>query len=176
MKLLAEHFNLATGEFMAVNRRSLPPDYETPRVHIAPTRKTEHKPVGRSRGPDLLKHARRCSPTRGRWPGHRPARSRARSPSTTPPAASSPSHASPAKLRDVRQQRCIGNSPARGTAPPPRHLLDARGLGTLVHDVLATHRLQRAQVAEQIADWCEHLAPQHVIHNAEHAAREASKT
>ena len=47
-------------------------------------------------------------------------------------------------------------------------IVDARGLGTLVHDVL--ERIDFAHPAD-IAAWCEHLAPSHVIQNTEHAAK-----
>ena len=53
--------------------------------------------------------------------------------------------------------------------------LDPRGFGSLVHDVLQRIDFSSAQVAEQITEWCEHLASQYVIHNADRAAREANK-
>jgi ATP-dependent exoDNAse (exonuclease V) beta subunit len=58
--------------------------------------------------------------------------------------------------------------------------IDARGFGTLVHDVLERINFASGATAglpssAEISAWCEHLAPAHVIQNTEHAARLASQ-
>src|SRR6185436_11574669 len=52
--------------------------------------------------------------------------------------------------------------------------LDPRGLGSLVHNVLARIDFASKKLPAEIADWCEHLAPQHVVFNANRAAKEAT--
>ncbi len=171
MKLLADRFDLATGELIA----RLPADYESPRVHVEIDPTTDHKPVGRPRGPDLLKMLDDA---------HQLA---ADGRAIVPPEVA----LIPVDRRARRQfsfsrltgrlvrtdvaddiQRAGASARLSLSNASPAFSIDPRGLGTLVHDVLA--RIDLSDPAT-IDDWCEHLAPQHVVlntHQAEQTARE----
>jgi len=71
-------------------------------------------------------------------------------------------------IRTVTPGATAGRAPPEGWSSSAPTEIDARGLGTLVHDVL--ERIDFANPAD-IAAWCEHLAPAHVIQNTEHAVR-----
>ncbi len=60
-----------------------------------------------------------------------------------------------------------------GGSPPVEVSLEPRGFGSLVHDVLAN--LDPRDDEQAIAEWCEHLAPLHVVLNADEAARAAGE-
>src|SRR5262249_43132056 len=56
------------------------------------------------------------------------------------------------------------------SVPSAAPLLDARALGSLTHDVLARIDLSAKGLSTEIADWCEHLAPQYVLENTTETA------
>jgi ATP-dependent helicase/nuclease subunit A len=172
MQLVAASFDLATGELL----RTLPPDYKTPRVRVTLDEPADGEAqVGKSRGPDLEKmiaDAREAAAA-GR--------------------AADVRHVGPIPVdRAARRQfsfsRLTGQltrfDPAQslrsdGVDAPDwalsRPALDAREFGTLVHDVLARVRFGKPNSTQEIAAWCEHLAPLHVEHEEEEAARLAQE-
>jgi hypothetical protein len=151
---------LPDGQFIA----DLPAGYEPPGIRVTTDPQTAFKPIGRSRGPDLLKildDAHDLAAT-----------GEAQVPPGVPPV--------PVDRTTQRQfsfSRLTGQLVRTRKPNPPSALLidetdtiDPRGLGTLVHDVLS--RIQFGQT-DDIAAWCEHLAPYHVIQNATPASRSA---
>ena len=164
MKLIAERFDLETGELVARIAGRLR-SAARPRDRSEPT--TDHKPVGRSRGPDLLQlldDAHELAAERRR---HRAARRRARFPSTAPPAGSSPSRASPASSSAPTRATARLAQPVLGRAPTPRR--STRAASARSSTTCSSASTSQRKPAD-IADWCEQLAPQHVVHNAEQAA------
>ncbi len=169
-KLIASHFDLEAGDYIG----DLPNGFERPRVYIAPSPTNEQKPVNRSRGPDLLKMLEEAHALAAQGAG------------IIPP------HVGPFPVnRAARRQfsfsrltgqlvRAASNTPSPGAtagstsgAMETKPSLDARGLGLLTHDVLARVDFNAGEIDNQIADWCEHLAPQFVIENEELTARTA---
>ncbi len=173
MKLLADHFNLETGELAG----PLPDDYERPHVHIAPPPAAQ-RPVGRSRGPDLPRMLADAHELAGAGRG-------------IVPETIGPIPVDRAARRQFSFSRLSGklvSSSGMGTtgaytgatagssggASEAKPLLDPRGLGSLTHDVLARIAFDSSVVDAEIADWCEHLASQYVVQNADEAAHAAS--
>jgi hypothetical protein len=68
----------------------------------------------------------------------------------------------------------LAGATGSASAPQAKPLLDARGLGSLVHDVLERLDVRSTNLEPEIAAWCEHLAPQYVVQHAGEAARLAS--
>jgi hypothetical protein len=158
MKLIAERFNLDNGNLIA----ELPADYEIPQIRVTLDPTTDHKPTGRSHGPDLLKLLD-------------DAHEQAACGLATIPPEVAPIAVDRASRGQFSFSRLTGQlirpQCQRATAASPSSApteIDARGLGTLVHDVL--ERINFSDPAD-IPAWCEHLAPSHVIQNTEHAAR-----
>ncbi len=185
MKLLAERFNLENGELLA----TLPDEYESPHIRVTTDPKTDFKPASRPRGPDLFKLLDEA---------HQLAANNAAPPATTdrphprrpyrptpilllPPHRPTHLSARPFPAREGRGEGAFSpttpnatagsrssTSPGATAGSPSSAPLDPRTLGTLVHEVLSridfTH-------PTNIADWCEHLAPIHVLHNADRAAQ-----
>jgi ATP-dependent exoDNAse (exonuclease V) beta subunit len=69
---------------------------------------------------------------------------------------------------DVSQPPSLHNDQERAGASSTPVVVNARGLGSLVHEVLARIDFN---AADDIRDWCEHLAPSFVVENADEAAR-----
>jgi ATP-dependent exoDNAse (exonuclease V) beta subunit len=164
MKLLAERFDLQTGNTLA----KLPFEAEPPEIQVTPDMPPREKPAGRSRGADLLQMLADVQQL-------------AADGSAVIPAGVAPIPVNRAARRQFSFSRLTGKiistrpvtaagSPNEDSAPQ----LDARGLGSLVHDCLARIDFGRADSAAQIAEWCEHLAPQHVVHQVSEAARLAA--
>lgn len=177
MDLIAERFNLENGKFIA----QLPAGYETPKIRVTTDFTTDYKPTGRSRGPDLLKlldeaHelAANATITIPREVAPVPVDSTAQRQFSfsrltgqlvgTPRTTSAPGSAGGFPPRHAT----VGCAPAEGCSSSAPTEIDARELGRLVHDVL--ERIDFARPAD-IAGWCEHLAPAHVIQNTEQASR-----
>ncbi len=181
MKLLAERFDLEDGELQA----RLPDGYETPRVRVITNSITDHKPAGRPRGPDLVKmleDAQQLATGGGDVPHEvapipvdRAARRQFSFSRLTGQLVHAIPHVSAARAGSDEQatsdQRATSDERA-GSSPTPAAptAIDPRGLGTLVHDVLARIDFRDTNA---IADWCEHLAPQHVVLNADEASHAA---
>ncbi|HEX4415812.1 MAG TPA: UvrD-helicase domain-containing protein [Lacipirellulaceae bacterium] len=161
MKFIATRFNLHSGEFIA----DLPQDYEPPRVHIAPP-PVESKPVGRSRGSDLLKMLDEAHTLADDGAGTIP-------PLVAPilPDCTARRQFSFSRLTGQLVHTAENNFAITQAAPgspgglAPVLPLDPRSLGSLTHEVLARLDFRTAATDSQIADWCEHLAPQFVIQN-----------
>jgi ATP-dependent helicase/nuclease subunit A len=160
MKLLGSRFNLETGELIA----PLPAGWELPRVQVSPGPGSERPTVGKTRGPNLLElldDARQLvavgqvqAPAAvGSVPIDRRARRQFSFSRLTGQIIRSDVTFAPNVIPNDDQQPLIAVS--------------ARGLGSLVHDVLA--RIDFSAPGD-IRDWCEHLAPNHVVENAGEAA------
>src|SRR5262245_25426272 len=198
MELLAERFNLADGNLIG----ELAPAYETPQVRVITDPQTDHKPAGTSRGPDLLKLLEEAHElaTTGNAPMPREVapipvdrtaqrqfsfsrltgqliRTHAEQPAPGSAGGSSVELYS-AVEENLRQSRGLLDdvnaalAAASDLSTDTTTEIDHRGLGTLVHDVL--ERIDFANPTD-IAGWCEHLAPFHVIQNTDQAVRLASK-
>ncbi|MCI0332498.1 MAG: UvrD-helicase domain-containing protein [Planctomycetes bacterium] len=157
MKLLAERFNLETGASLA----DLPTDYVAPQVRVVSDPTTDHKPIGRRRGPDLLKVLDDAHELAGQGEGIVP-------PEVAPIPVDRTARRQFSFSRLTGQLvRAESHDPTeRAGASPPPSSIDPRGLGTLVHEALARIDLNDPAA---IAEWCEHLAPQHVVVNADEA-------
>jgi hypothetical protein len=176
MKLLANHFDLATGGYVA----SLPnaKGFEQPQVHIA-LPAAEMKPAGRSRGVDLLRILDEAHQLAAEGQGIVP--------NTIAPIAvdrSARRQFSFSRLSGrlvTGSQQTLGGT--AGYTPTPivepdgffEPTPDARGLGSLTHDVLARIDFGSTKLDTEISEWCEHLAPQYVVHHAEASAKLAAK-
>lgn len=166
MELLAERFDLETGEVHA----QLPKGYAAPTVSIGTDSKPDLKPVSHSRGPDLLKMLDEAHRLAGEGQGVIP-------PEVTPIPVNA------AARRQFSFSRLTGRI-IRSDPPAPVILMtdelqvgaspaiDPRGLGTLVHDLLARADLNDPA---SIAEWAEHLAPDHVLQNTEEASQTAAE-
>jgi ATP-dependent exoDNAse (exonuclease V) beta subunit len=149
----------------------LPKDYELPHVRVTAQPPSDQKP-GKTRGPDLLKIIEE-------------ARSSAADHSGVVPREIDAVPVDLAARRQFSVSRLTGQllrtSEADGNAGDVEAELfqqqDAAvnplGLGRLVHDVLARVDFGGKVASGDIARWCEHLASQHVLLNAEEAAAEA---
>jgi ATP-dependent helicase/nuclease subunit A len=163
---LAERFELDTGKLCA----TLPSDYVTPTVRITPDSDLNRKPTSRARRPDLLKVLDEAHRLAGEGQG-------------IVPGEVAPIPVNGAARRQFSFSRLTGQI-IRGSAPTAvspwttdeQHgtspVVDPRGLGTLVHDLLARVDLSDAAA---ISDWAEHLAPEHVLRNADEASRTAAE-
>jgi ATP-dependent helicase/nuclease subunit A len=169
MNLIAERFNLQSGECTA----DLPNGYTKPQVRVTSDPQTGAKPIGKSHGPDLLKLLEDAHELAARGLATIP-----REVAPVPADATAQHQFSFSRLTGqlIRPHHSRGHSVEPPTAPgsaggsmgSTTPETDARGLGTLVHDVL--ERIDFAR-PDDIAAWCEHLAPSHVIQNTEHAAQ-----
>jgi ATP-dependent helicase/nuclease subunit A len=168
VKLIANHFDLGSGDFLG----QLPSDYERPRVHIAPVITAGQKLIGRSHGPDLLRMLDEAHQLAAEGAG------------TVPPLVA-PIPVNRAARKQFSFSRLTGqllraNTEPGATAGSPSSdfeatpLLDPRGLGSLTHDVLARIDFKTVTSDNQITKWCEHLAPQFVVHNEYETAVAAS--
>ena len=177
MDLIGERFNLENGNLLA----QLPTDYETPQIRVTLDPQTDYKPIGRAHGPDLSKLLDEA---------HQQA---ACGVATIPPEVA-PIAIDRTAQHQFSFSRLTGQlirphgwhaltlgegsgishgnaTPFVGNSGPTTHddtEIDPRNLGTLVHGVL--ERIDFARPAD-IAAWCEHLAPSHVIQNTEHAIK-----
>ena len=185
MQLIVERFILENGKLIA----ELPAGYTAPQIRVTTDPKTDHKPAGRLHGPDLLKllddaHKKAVRglapipPEVAPIPVELTAQRqfsfsrltgqliRTNAIHTRPVAPGSAGGSAPyfelATVKNSRQSRGLSRE-FEATA-----IVDPFSLGTLVHDVL--ERIDFGRLAD-IAAWCEHLAPSHVIQNTEHAAR-----
>jgi ATP-dependent helicase/nuclease subunit A len=168
MKLIAERFNLADGELLA----SLPEDYGKPGVFVRGAAEPEGAANRRSRGPDLLKVLDEAHRLAEKGQGISP---REVEPIPVNSAARRQFSFSRLTGKIIRcdMPALIASTPVderAGSSTIP--FLDPRSLGTLVHDVLA--RIDLNEPAS-IAAWAEHLAPNHVIQNADEASRTAAE-
>jgi ATP-dependent helicase/nuclease subunit A len=173
MELIAERFNLATGELLA----TLPDGYATPQIRVTTDPQTDYKPAGRSRGPDLLRMLDEAHQLAADGAGIIP-------PEVDPIPVDRAARRQFSFSRLTGQLVRSGATAGRfgsavadlpGSAIGTEPLLDPRGLGSLVHDVLARIDFTASPGNGEIADWCEHLAPQYVVDNAEEAARSATQ-
>jgi ATP-dependent helicase/nuclease subunit A len=169
MELIADHFDLATGDYAG----ELPPEFKRPRVHIAPPTEVEFKPAGSTRGPDLLSMLADAHDLAATGQGIVP-----RHIGPVPADRAARRQFSFSRLSGKLVSTRIADEPgatAFASAQKAKPLLDARGLGSLVHDVLERINFQDANLNIEIANWCEHLAPQVVVQNVAEAAA-AAKT
>jgi ATP-dependent helicase/nuclease subunit A len=165
MELIARRFNLATGEFLA----TLPKDYEAPAVFVGDEPEPNGAQNRRTRGPDLLKVLEQAHHLAEEGQG-------------VVPRGVEVIRVNADARRQFSFSRLTGQI-IRGDSPPSISPLvggplteatptvDPRGLGTLVHDLLA--RVNLSDPAS-IAEWAEHLAPGHIFQDAEEASRAAA--
>jgi ATP-dependent helicase/nuclease subunit A len=164
MKFLAERFGLSSGELVS----ELPPGYELPQIRVICDPQTDRKPAGKSHGPDLLKmleEARQLATDGG---GNIP-----HAVESVPVERAAHRQFSFSQLTG---QLVATDSELREPADVAQRYTttsaDARGLGSLVHDVLS--RVEYAGKFD-VADWCRHLATQHRVMDYEAAANQASE-
>lgn len=166
MQLLAERFDLESGALLA----DLPSGYARPQVHVETDPITDHKPAGRSRGPDLLKlleEAHELASNGG---------------AIVPPEVA-PIPVDHAARRQFSFSRLNGQLALDDSRQPDEFVeqaeqagtekhaaFDALSFGSLVHETLA--RIDYNQPAS-IADWCEHLASQIVLFDTDEACKTA---
>jgi ATP-dependent helicase/nuclease subunit A len=160
MKLLAERFDLADGQLIA----RLPAGYVAPAVRVTTQPSTDDKPAGKSRSPDLVKLLEEA---------HRLVADG----ESDVPTAVAPIPVDHAARRTFSFSRLTGQlKKVSGTFsvplsdPSQEAAIDPRGFGSLVHDVLA--RIDFRDGGD-VAEWCELLAPQHVLFNSGEAASTA---
>jgi ATP-dependent helicase/nuclease subunit A len=165
MKLIAGRFDLASGEVVATP----PPRAEKARIQVTTDPKSNYTPEGKTRGEDLVAVIDA-------------ARAEAASRRHTTPSEVCPIPVDNAARRQFSFSRLTGQlvrrdvpwtpgvSPVAVDSRSDGALIDPRGFGSLVHDVLARLSLKGGQ---EIREWCEHLAPLHVTHDVGRAAKEA---
>ncbi len=164
MELLDERFNLSTGELIT----SLPEGYEAPAIGATIIEATPDKSGGKPHGPDLVKLLEDA---------HEIA---ANGKATIPlGVASVPvDHVAQHQFSFSRLTGQLIRTHAQPREAVARSMdeeaseIEARGLGSLVHDVL--ERIDFANVAD-VREWCEHLAPNYVFQNVESAVQLASR-
>ncbi len=169
----------------------MPDGYESPQIRVTTDPQIDFKPIGRSHGPDLLKLLEDAHHLAASGLAAIPPEVAPIPVDTTAQHQFSFSRLTGQLIRTqtagwhaltlgegrgasrIEPTPFVGDS---GRANPASVAIDPRGLGTLVHDVL--ERIDFASGATaglpssgDIAAWCEHLAPAHVIQNTEHAAR-----
>ena len=178
MELLAEKFNLETGEL----RTELPDGYETPQVRVTIDPQSDYKSAGRSRGADLLKMLGNAHQLAEDGAGIIPPEV-----APIPIDRTARRHFSFSRLTgqlvrsrivdgqqtELADQGATAGLPSSASPAPP--LLDARTLGLLTHDVLARINFSAKDCRVEINDWCEHLAPNHVMDHADKAALTAAQ-
>ncbi len=160
MKLLATRFNLQTGECIG----DLPAEYEAPCIRTGCDDASNFKPIGKSRGTDLLKlldEAHQIA-AEGR---------------AIVPREIEPIPVDRAARRQFSFSRLTGElirpngrpvtHPSTVDGDPTVIAADFLSFGSLVHEVLA--RIDFAGARDH-ADWCEHLASQHVLLGAKDVA------
>jgi ATP-dependent helicase/nuclease subunit A len=164
MKLLAGRFDLASGALIG----ELPPGFGSPQVRVTCDPKTEHKPAGKSRGPDLLKMLEEARQQAAEGGGIVPHTVR---PVAVDKAARLQFSFSQltGQLVDEEDQSPYPIDEGRDWAAPAT---DARGFGSLVHDVLSQIEFAGKR---DVADWCRHLATQYSGSDHESAADRASE-
>jgi ATP-dependent helicase/nuclease subunit A len=165
MRLLAGRFDLATGTLAA----RLPDGYGTPlvRVHAMPT--ADREATGRSRGRDILKALEEAHEMAAAAQGMVP---RAVGPIAVDHAARRQFSVSRLGGHLVPADEQVEPMDASAGAPSPAAITDPLGFGLLVHDVLARIEFDDSGT---VAEWCEHLAPLHVVQNVDGATRSASE-
>lgn len=161
MKLIADRFDLESGDV----RVELPDGYDVPRVRVEKEPTTDHRPASKSRGPDLITLLEQAHELADHSDGAIP-----REVAAVPVDRAARRQFSFSRLTGwlMRSDADHAASPEdeQSAAAPP--LIDPRGLGSLVHDVLERLDFDHPN---GIAGWCEHLAPQYVLGNADQAAR-----
>jgi ATP-dependent helicase/nuclease subunit A len=162
MKLLAERFDLADGHLVA----RLPDGYEAPQIRVTTEPNTNFKLTDKSRGPDLLKLLDDAHQLASEGGG-------------VVPREVAPIRVDHAARRAFSFSRLTGqlvrpNTRRISEEASDRHeaAIDPRGFGTLVHEVLARVDFRDPS---GVAEWCEHLAPLHVLLNVDEAARTACR-
>jgi len=166
LKLLASHFDLASGKCLA----DLPADYTAPEVLVTTTEPaTTRQPVGASRGVDLQKLITRTHQLAAAGKGQVPDEVQSIPVDTTARRRFSFSRLSGQLVSAARNEQSV---PGTESANHPTNNIDARGLGTLIHAVL--ERIDFKQPVANLAELCEFLATQYFENDAPSAAAEAA--
>jgi ATP-dependent helicase/nuclease subunit A len=163
MRLVARQFDLRSGDASSL----LPDGYDRPLVLVTDEEPaTDHRPSGKSRGPDLVKMLERTRQEVAAGRG------------VVPPEVC-PVPVDHAARQQFSFSRLTGQL-IRLDAPPilphddhsddAHSRIDPRGLGSLVHAVLERVDLR---ADNPIGTWCEQLAEEHVVDNIEAAAESA---
>jgi ATP-dependent helicase/nuclease subunit A len=162
MKLVAERFDFQSGNFCG----KLGTGYEPPQVRVVSDPHSDHRPVGRSRGPDLLRVLEEAHRLADEGNGHIPTETEIVPPDFTARRQFTVSQLT-GKIRPAESL----DFPIAGDDREPRGMPGkARGLGSLVLELLS---LLDWRSDHDIAGWCELLAGQHVPANAKKVARQA---
>ncbi len=168
MKLIGDRFELKTGDLIA----RLPKGYESPRVRITPQAQSDEKTFGKSRGPDLLRLLEEAQRLAAEGSGAVPREVDAVPADRTARRQFSFSRLTGQLMRENEHSANAGEiDPAR--SQQQMAAIDPLRLGALVHDVLARVDYAADGNADDIGRWCEHLASQYVLLNAEEAAASA---
>ncbi|HEX2476824.1 MAG TPA: 3'-5' exonuclease, partial [Lacipirellulaceae bacterium] len=168
MKLIGDRFELDTGELIA----RLPNDFESPCVRVTPQPQADEKSFGRSRGPDILKMLEEAQRLAAGGAGIVPRELDAIPVDRTARRQFSFSRLTGQLVRTNERDADHGDL---NIVLSQRHeaAIDPLRLGALVHDVLARVDFAAKDVVTDIRRWCEHLAAQYVLSNAEEAAASA---
>jgi ATP-dependent exoDNAse (exonuclease V) beta subunit len=166
MRLVADQFDLQSGEV----RRPLPSGYAAPRILVTDQEPATgagddpaRQPAGRSRGENLVQMLDAAHERAARGEGRVPREALA-----VPVDTSARRQFSVSRLSgQIVHADARPDSPADESAEPPAATLDPRSLGRLVHAVL--ERIP-ARGDRQIDAWCERLAGEFVVDEAERAA------
>jgi ATP-dependent helicase/nuclease subunit A len=163
MQLLADRFDLESGRFAG----PLPAGYEPPRVRVTTTEPpVDLRPAGKSRGVDIVHALDEAHEMAERGAGLVP-------PEVTPVAVDLTARVqfSFSRLTGhlVRRDPTSFVVPAEELDPAAAPV-DPRGLGSLVHAVLERVDLRNH---DPLGAWCEQLAAEHVVENADAAAAAA---
>jgi ATP-dependent helicase/nuclease subunit A len=168
MKLIGERFELETGVLITC----LPKGYESLRVRVTPQPQSDEKTLGKSRGPDLLKMLEDAQHLAADGDGLIPREVDAVPADRTARRQFSFSRLTGQLMRKNEHGANAGEiDPARFQEQEAR--IDPLRLGSLVHDVLARVDYGANGNADDIGRWCEHLASQYVLLNADEAAASA---
>jgi ATP-dependent helicase/nuclease subunit A len=161
-KLLAERFDLESGNFHG----ELPADYPPPQVRVTSSEPaTDFKPLGSTRGPDLVSIVEAARDLAAGGGGIIPPDVAPLAPDPTARRQFSVSRLSGKIVRpDSREHE--------STLLPEPDAIDPRELGTLVHAVL-----QRIELSgnRPVGTLCEQLASARVVYNAPHYAELATE-
>jgi ATP-dependent helicase/nuclease subunit A len=177
MKLIAARFDLASGEIV----RELPAKYKTPQIRVTLAgRPADPSPAGKTRGPDILELLDDTHQLAEAGQGIEPPHVGPIAPDRAARRQFSFSRLTGQLIRpldiagaDSDRESAFDSEPAPrqseiggGVASP----IDPRGLGRLVHDVLARINFADRDGGGSIRSWCEHLAPLHVQQGEAEAA------
>ncbi|TWU25987.1 UvrD-helicase domain-containing protein [Bythopirellula polymerisocia] len=166
LKFLAKRFDISTGNCLA----ELPADFGVPEIRVTNSEPTSgRKPASRARGADLIKLVDKTFKLAESGGGMIP-------PGVAPISVDLKARKSFSfsRLSGKLHKRLIQSQSLDDELELATPLLDPRGFGTLVHEVLEQITENRNSVSfSDVKDLCDFLAPNHLEFNAEEGASEA---